>query len=306
MTKKKPAIKPISAKIQAGVYDSYALPADWIALALHPLVEPAVEYLLKNFDSCIAGGFAAHTFARGLDKVIHFGDLDFFFRTTEEKNKALEYVTKILKSPDVSESDYMGDSVRAHTFNIQNQIIQLIKMIEGTAVSVMDTFDFENAKAAITWDRTTNQYILTHSKVLKELVEKEQVMFRQQMFLVAEEAGMLSTLPEKQKFAKSNFDRLEKYLVKYNKGFFDEESRTQILLQYAWDLKYLPRSLSNNVSYEEIGKLLRDPKTSLEDLILFYPLGGFYKKLFDFRSKPDYSTSSAIAMQIHEDGIYTF
>ena len=170
----------------------------------------------------------------------------------------------------------MGDTIRAHTLCVEGRIFQFIKAVHGDVKSVLETFDFENSKAALVWNPETKNYTLVYSLLLPALLENKKLKFRRQTHV------HLNTLEDKRTFAVQNFSRLEKYLYKFPNGFWDADSREHILQQYAFNLMYGEKTIGMGVA---LRRLLVAETTTLEELVLFYPLGGDFKKLFEARTR---------------------
>lgn len=235
-----------------------------------------LEHVLQNFQCFIAGGFPLHC----LSPDQSFGDIDFFFSSEEEKEKALEYIKTVVDLDPGESAAYMGESVRAHTFDVTGTVFQFIKAVNGDIPRVLESFDFENSKIALVWNPSAGDYTLVYSPLLPNLLKTKKILFRRQVHAV------LDTPEDRRIFAKQNFARLDKYLYRFGGGFWDKESREHVLLQYAFNLQH---KKTDNWAMGKLQGKLRDllltPETTLEELILFYPLGGDFKTLFEARTR---------------------
>lgn len=227
-----------------------------------------IKHLMKELGAFIAGGYAVHCF----NPNVEFGDVDLYFPSIENHDIAVEYAKVVIGyDPDINEP-YMGDSVRATTFRSGGHVFQLIKTTYGTVQDVLDSFDFTNSKVAITYNPNQEQCLsFHHDEDLETILNRKVVKYRRQVNL------SLDTDTLKRDHAKSNLERLEKYLQRFPNGFYDAESREQLLQQYAWNLKYKP---TPNPQYLwQLSKVLKTG--TQEELIMFYPLGGLWKKAFE-------------------------
>jgi len=238
-----------------------------------------VESMLRNFDCCIAGGFPLHV-KMETDLTSRQGDIDFFFSSEEEYKKAIDFANIFFKKDldlsqrDLGEQFYFGESVRAYTVGGHNQIWQLIKTKFGTVEEILGQFDFDNCKVAIYRDKY-GTYEMAYSELVPHLIGTKKLSYKRNLYIAEN-----STQVEKKKLAKNNIQRLGKYLSKFPAGFCDDDSRTEFLQQLAWDF------LQTKTSYcsPQIEKILLDENTPMEDLILFFPLGIGFKKIFDIRT----------------------
>jgi len=240
-----------------------------------------IKKLMFDFNGYIAGGFAIHYMCLSLkQKAIPFGDLDFYFPTAEDYKNAIEYVKDLTGYTDESleTRPYMGESIRASTFHYDGNTYQLIKARFGTVEETFDSFDFTNSKVAIRPNQNKDLYPemleLVFDERVPSLIKNLQLQYRRQTALI------LDTLKEKQTHAKSNLDRLEKYQQRFPKGLADTESREHILQQYAWNLKFYPRA---PITLPALTQLLIG--AAQDELILFFPLGGEWKKAFETTGK---------------------
>lgn len=230
--------------------------------------------LMSKHKAFIGGGFAVHAFAmltQGLK--LPYGDVDFYFPTEEHFKDALNYVKFVTGYSDqqLETKPYMGETVRAATFDMEGRTYQLIRATFGTVQETFDTFDFGNSKAAIVYNPTSSSSLeFMVDEKLPVILQKQIVQYRIQQHLT------FDTLKEKQKHAQGNISRLEKYIERFPKGFWDEESKTQLLQQYAWNFKYHPTEPYNVTQLCQILSL-----ATQDQLILFFPLGGEWKKAFE-------------------------
>jgi hypothetical protein len=227
-----------------------------------------ITYLMKELKAFIAGGFAVHCYRPENP----FGDIDFYFPNVEAYEKAVEYVKKTVGYDPSENLPYIGTSVRATTFRINSHIFQLIKTTYGSVQEVLDSFDFTNSKVAMTYEPGENYCLSWHlDNEVTALLDTKKVKYRRQVNL------MLDTEVLKRDHAKSNLDRLEKYLQRFPNGFYDVESREQLLQQYAWNLKY--KYTASPLYLTSLSKILSN--ATQDELIMFYPLGGAWKQAFE-------------------------
>lgn len=246
----------------------------------HPrLLNNFLDDMLRKHNGFLAGSFAVYHFRELANAKLEWrpNDIDVYFRTEEDFNSGVEQVKKMLGISDTTSLEtkpYMGESIRALTFNLGGMAIQLIKAMFGPIEEILGTFDFTNSKCAISIN-ADGQPIFTYEEELPRLLSGEMVKYRRQTNLKFE------TEEERKVYATANLKRLEKYFDRFPKGFVDETSREHVIHQYAWDLNYQTQysrwSLGHLVSMLAEG--------DLEELILFYPLGGDWKKAFDTKGE---------------------
>jgi len=237
-----------------------------------------LEQILKNCNGFVAGGFAVNLYARQ-SKITEpgYSDIDIFFTDEQELIKARDYLIAEMKDYElgIQAADneiYPGETARAITYRVGDKLFQLIKIRMGEIPEVLETFDFENSKAAFCWDNETNDYRMTYSSVLTELLVERKVRYRIQDF-------QCTTDEEKKHRSCANMSRLDRYITRYPGGFFDLKSREDILFQYLWNLNNWKnhKNLANKMSYilssNPLANILKDKETTKELLVMFCHLG---------------------------------
>lgn len=257
--------------------DSTKLP---ITLPSKPL--KVIEALFKNYNAILSGGCALALYERHRN----FNDIDFWFQTEEELEKARLFMLVETNTQNDIDQSYQGRGLgNAYTYHLEHFKVQLIKMTIGSPKQIIDGFDFENCKIAIKWDAATDTYPSIMSDKLQELIEKKKVMYRRQTNLEFRNKA------HKELYAEANLWRIEKYLSRFPNGTIDDESRTQIIQQLAWDLMNKPQdeyySVEGEAMPRNISLLLNDPATTLEDLVVLSTCGKKFRRLLADKSKQE-------------------
>lgn len=217
-----------------------------------------VVELLKKFDCFIAGGFVVSY----LLKNSHYGDIDVFFSSKEEKDNALEFVgtslglnTKEL----LTEDPYFSNNIFASTFRDVVRKVQLINIQVGSIEKVLGTFDFINCQAAISFNKETGKWLLAYNEEVPGLLASGK--WKYQLQPLATEVSS----EELKKYALAGINRLDKYLVKFPSGPWDAESRENLIFQMA----YLVKTQGRLGLTWEFRKLLEDNSTDTKLLAPF-------------------------------------
>lgn len=135
-----------------------------------PSIQNFLEDLIKNkpFKCYVAGGLFKDIFSnRGFGAI---KDIDFFFETLEDFNKALNYFTKE-NTNDLYEVIYENNNcigIKGKKYRIE-----LIRKNFDNIINILDNFDFTITKCAFYLDEKNNSVFTFHKDFFNDLKNKE-------------------------------------------------------------------------------------------------------------------------------------
>jgi hypothetical protein len=199
--------------------------------------------VLKKFDCFLAGGFPISLMYNS-----RYSDLDFFFTSLEEQEKAKAFMCeKLGVQPNLhntSTTPYFSKSVFADSFRDGPTKIQLISVEYGSMEKVLNSFDFINCQIAVSYDKNLGECVITHNEEVENLFKNGKWKYQIQPFM----EERLAAAPNLKTQVDSIISRMEKYIDRFPHGPVDNLSKENLIIQIAYLLnksnaKYFPYKL---------------------------------------------------------------
>jgi hypothetical protein len=233
--------------------------------------------VLKTFDCFLAGGFPLSLLYNS-----KHGDLDFFFTSLEEQEKAKDFLCEKLgvkpNEHNTSTTPYFSKSVFADSFRDGSAKIQLITVEYGSMEKVLSSFDFINCQVGVFYDKNLGEFFITHNEEVENLFKNGKWKYQIQPFMEErlEAAPNLSTQVD------AIVARIEKYIYKFPNGPVDYPSKENLIIQIAY---LMNKSKAKYFPYRLL-KWLESPYVTSSDLSLFINIPQV-KSILDRKTKEE-------------------